>query len=197
MRFMQRKAVAPVCATVFFVVVPLLCSLALMVEYDLNRLVKESSDVVTGKVVKKESHWTDDKRLIVTDVTIAVDSTIKGKVEKTIIVQHPGGAITNPDGTGQGMSRDDMPEFAVDEDVLLFLNKKTEEKVYKVTANSQGKFKIVKDKATGKQMVESPSKILADPKSLKLKEAKEYKVPLADIVARVKKIVEAEQKEKE
>ena len=46
-----------------------LSAFAIMVEYDLDRLVGESTDIVTGKVTGKISHYTKDKSTIVTDVT--------------------------------------------------------------------------------------------------------------------------------
>lgn len=190
----QRKLPAIYGLIVFFSVITLVSCLALMVEYDLDRLVKESTDIVTGKVIKKDSHWTKDKTGIVTDVTIEIEKAIKGKAEKAIVVQHPGGAITKSDGTGIGMGRSDTPSFEVDEEVLLFLHKEKEADIFKVTADFQGKFSIIKDKDSDKKMVKGAPKILADPKTLKLREVKEYQVPLEDFVAKVEEIVKKQAK---
>ena len=176
-----------------FVMTTLSCQ-ALMVEYDLDKLVKESTDIITGKVVETASHWNKDKTAIVTDVTIKIDKAVKGKAEKSIIVQYPGGEITKSDGTGIGMGQSDTPKFDVDEEVLLFVQKEKGIDIFKVTANFQGKFSIIKDKESGKKMIKGAPKILAHPKTMKIREVKEYKVPLEDFVTRVKEIINKQEK---
>jgi hypothetical protein len=157
----------------------------IMVEYTLKNLTMESTDIVSGKVTGKASHWNEAKTQIVTDVTVKIDKAVKGQAKDSIIVQYPGGAITNSDGTGIGMGRSETPECGLDEEVFLFLAKDQKSGLFKVTADFQGKFKLVTDKATGKKMVESGAKVLVSPETMKAREVQAYQVPLDDLIARI------------
>jgi len=157
----------------------------IMVEYSLKKLTMESTDIVSGKVTGKVCHWNEAKTQIVTDVTVKIDKAVKGQSKDSIIVQYPGGSITNSDGTGIGMGRSDTPEFSVDEEVFLFLAKDQKSGLFKVTADFQGKFKLVTDKASGKKMVESGAKVLVSPETMKARDVQAYKVPLDDLIARI------------
>lgn len=161
---------------------------AIMVEYDLNRLVGESSDIVTGKVVKVESHTPGSISDIVTDVTIGIGGAIKGEAKESITARYPGGQITFSDGTGIGLHISDTPRFEQGEEVLLFLNKEQKELQYRITANYQGKFTLITDKVSGRKTALADSKILVDPQTLKTKEVKAFKVPLEDLIAKIKEI---------
>ncbi len=194
MRCLEKNLPCTYGLIVFFFMITTLSCQALMVEYNLDKLVKESTDIITGKVVERGSHWNKDKTAILTDVTIKIDKAIKGKAEKSIIVQYPGGEITKSDGTGIGMGRSDTPKFDVDEEVLLFLKKAEEGDMFKVTANFQGKFSVIEDKESGKKMIKGAPKILADPKTMKIREVKEYKVALEDFMTRVKEIINKQEK---
>ena len=162
----------------------------IMLEYNLERLVQESTDIVSGKVIGKICHWNETKTAIYTDVTIRIDKAVKGQAKNSIIVQHPGGAITNSDGTGIGMGHSDAPKFKIDEEVFLFLARDQKADLFKVTANFQGKFTLVTDKVTGKKMVESGAKILVHPETLKAREVQAYQVPLDDLIAGISQLME-------
>ena len=194
MSCLEKNLPCTYCLIAFLFVITTLSCQALMVEYDLDKLVKESTDIITGKVVEKASHWNKDKTAIVTDVTIKIDKAVKGKAEKSITVQYPGGAIPKRDGTGVGMGRSDTPRFDVDEEVFLFLQKEKEIDIFKVTASFQGKFSIIKDKESAKKMIKGAAKILADPETLKIREVKEYEVLLEDFVKNVEEIINKQEK---
>jgi hypothetical protein len=162
---------------------------ALMIEYDLNRLVAESTDVITGEVIKKESIWNEKKTVILTDVTLNVTETVKGEKKETIFVRYPGGNITSSDGTGIGMGRSDQPRFQVGEHVMLFLNKHKEDKTMKITGQFQGKFIISQEPVTKEYLVTSPSKVLAHPETLKTRKTDEFTVPLSIMKKRIKEIM--------
>lgn len=183
-----------ICVVIPFSIITTLSCVAIMIEYDLNRLIKESSHIVMGKVVKKESHWNELRTEILTDVTIEIAKSFKGKADKFIIVQYSGGEITNPDGTGIGMGRSDMPRFNVDEEVLLFLHKTPESSNYKLTADFQGKFSIELNKETGSEEIKSSAKVLVDPETMRAREVSEYNVPLKKFVAELKKKIKQQAK---
>jgi Ser-Thr-rich glycosyl-phosphatidyl-inositol-anchored membrane family/Matrixin len=116
---------------------------ALVIEKSLNDITIESDNIVTGKVLNKESYWKNGK--IFTDVTVSVGENIKGKPENKIIVQVPGGVV------GDIYARvSDVPLFENNEEVLLFL------KGNKVTGWNQGKYTIKNDKIkeNGKSVTE-------------------------------------------
>ena len=186
------KAAFALCVMVW-VCIPILLP-ALMVEYDLDRLVNESTDIVTGKVTQKESKWNEDKTIIFTEVTVKVTEAIKGQDKESLIVQYPGGQITGSDGKGIGMGRSDQPRFQVGENIMLFLHKDETKQAFKVTGQFQGKFDLAKDPETKEVFVKSPSKVLAHPDTLKVREVGEYKVPLKDLKLRIKDIIAAKEK---
>ena len=194
MSCLEKNLPCTYCLIAFFFVITILSCQALMVEYDLDKLVKESTDIITGKVVEKASHWNKDKTAIVTDITIKIDKAVKGKAEKSITVQYAGGAIPKSDGTGVGMGQSDTPRFDVDEEVFLFLQKEKEIDIFKVTARFQGKFSIIKDKESAKKMIKGAAKMLADPETLEIREVKEYRVQLEDFEAKVKEIIKKQEK---
>lgn len=165
---------------------------ALMIEYDLNQLVKESSDIIIGKVTDKKSEWNENKTKIFTEVTINVNEAVKGDAAGTIKIKFKGGQVTNPDGTGVGMGVSDTPKFDINEEVFVFLQNEKDAKIFKVTANYQGKFSITKDEKTGEKIIKSVAKTLVNPETNKTKDVEEFSVPLKDFSAKVKEIADKE-----
>ena len=160
---------------------------ALMIEYSLTRLVAESSHIVTGKVITREARWNDTKSLIFTDVRVSIHEVIKaGEQATTITIRIPGGAITEPDGTGIGMGRSDVPEFSVEEEVLLFLHRSGENETYSITGQFQGKLTITADPQTGKKHLHSQARALVHPTTMKIRHVDEYRVPLEDMIRAIK-----------
>jgi hypothetical protein len=106
---------------------------ALVIKKSLKDMTIESDDIITGKVINKESYWENGK--IFTDVTVSVGQNIKGKPENKIIVQVPGGVV------GDIYAQvSDVPLFEDKEEVLLFL------KGNQVVGWNQGKYAIRNDK---------------------------------------------------
>jgi hypothetical protein len=81
-------------------------------------LVESSAFIVVGQVIDTESVETRRAR-IETRVTLAIETTIKGHVVgETIVLRQPGGRVG-----GRGVYIHGAPEFAVGEDVLVFLRR--------------------------------------------------------------------------
>ncbi len=59
----------------------------------LDELVASNERVVVGEVVDAISYWNENKTLILTDVRIAPDETIKGKAEGLLTVTLLGGTV--------------------------------------------------------------------------------------------------------
>ena len=109
---------------------------------ELKSLSKGADVILTGKVTKQQSEWTQNKSRIITKTTIQVDEYLKGNGNNnTVVINHPGGEI---DGVGELYSH--MPEFKNDEEVLLFLKKEKNSPDYKVFSGEDGKVSIIRNK---------------------------------------------------
>jgi hypothetical protein len=114
-------------------------------------LVHLSKDIVSGKVIAAESKF-DDKHRIVTDVTVAVDDTLKGRLNKggNVSFKVLGGRV----GAIVTYSRA-LPMFEKDEEVVLFLKPNLKGETT-VTAGRRGKLKIETDPKTKQKVVVKP-----------------------------------------
>jgi hypothetical protein len=107
-----------------------------MLYQDVASLTQSSDAVVHGTVTKTESRWSGDHKRIVTDVWVDVSEFLKGKGNKTVVVQQPGGEV---DGIGQRVSG--LASFAEGEEVVLFLERQGAER-YRLAGMAQGKFRV-------------------------------------------------------
>ncbi|MBK7992577.1 MAG: hypothetical protein IPK14_03945 [Blastocatellia bacterium] len=102
-----------------------------------KNLVLSSDAILTGKVLSIESRWDASKTNIYTDITIALNQTIKGDLgSNTIVIEQVGGKIGDKQVWLTG-----SPEFSVGEEVLLFL-KANSEGVLHTAHMGMGKFSI-------------------------------------------------------
>jgi len=109
---------------------------ALMLKVPFDELVKSSTCIVDGTVVKIESKWTQDGRAIYTDVTVSKRREFKGMTStQEIVVRIPGGVVDKV-----GMVVEDMPRFTLGEQVILFLAHDGAD--YTVTGLYQGKYTV-------------------------------------------------------
>ena len=112
----------------------------------ITKLSKGADLIFTGKVVKQNSTWNEDKTRIFTNVTITVDNYLKGYEGNTIIITHPGGEIGDV-----GELYTHVPTFTDKEEVLLFVKKDSQSKYYEVFQGESGKMTILEDKVTGEK----------------------------------------------
>ncbi len=102
-----------------------------------KNLVLSSDAIITGKVLSIESRWNASKTNIYTDITIALNQTIKGDLgSNTIVIEQVGGKIGDKEVWLTG-----SPEFSVGEEVLLFL-KANSSGVLHTAHMGMGKFSI-------------------------------------------------------
>jgi hypothetical protein len=137
------KAVTSRCAALAAVVMlgaalPALATTVL--HQDLPQLTVAADAVVVGRVIGAQSRWTEDRRRIVTDVTVEVDEALKGAPGKTVIIRQPGGRVGDV-----GQRVDGIASFAPGEQVLVFLEARPDG-AYLVQGMSQGKFRIERSK---------------------------------------------------
>ncbi len=111
-------------------------------------IVGNATEIVTGKVTSAQGRWGQAGR-IYTDVVIEVAGTAKGTANKASNISFSviGGAVG-----GFAMSASDIPSFAVDEEVVLYL--------YSVPGRGlclyggeRGKQLVITDTPTGKKYV--------------------------------------------
>ncbi|MBF0344609.1 MAG: hypothetical protein HQL06_10310 [Nitrospirae bacterium] len=92
-------------------------AMAIMIGLTNEELTRQSSVVVIGNVMDKQSSWNSEGTTIYTMVTIIVNEVIRGKLsQQTLTLRYEGGEVE-----GIGLRVSDTPQFEKNEDVLLFL----------------------------------------------------------------------------
>jgi len=104
-----------------------------------SELTARADVIVTGTVTNLKSDWNASHSLIYTHFTIAPDKFEKGTVAGAVNVRIPGGEVGDI-----GLAVEDVPTFAADEKVSLFLVLSNEPGVFEVLGNSQGKTTLSK-----------------------------------------------------
>jgi hypothetical protein len=83
---------------------------------DLVDLTRDSGAIVRGRVTATNSRWTEDRRAVETLVTVDVESSFKGPLDKTAQFLVPGGALGRYRSVVVG-----APQFDVGQRVIVFL----------------------------------------------------------------------------
>ena len=118
-------------------------AVSLVEEKSISDLTKDSDNIITGKVLGKESYWENGN--IFTNVIVSADRHIKGNSGNQVTVKVRGGTVGDIYAEVS-----DVPLFDDNEEVLLFL------KGDSVVGWNQGKYSIQNDmiKETGDPLVE-------------------------------------------
>jgi hypothetical protein len=114
-----------------------------------QQLAQASSLIVDGKVASVRSYWNEDHSKILTEATVDVAGTHKGRNVSTVRVVQLGGVVGNVRMTAHG-----AVTWKRGEDVLLFLEPSLPG-AYQVTGFSQGKYRIERDPNTGAAFVQA------------------------------------------
>jgi len=130
------KALA--CAVAVFAV-PAIALGAVMVKLETKDLAGQADAVVVGTVTASKAQWNEGKTKIITLSTVKIAETVKGDLKGEVPVRTFGGEV---DGLAQLVPG--MPQFAKDEEVVLFL--KSEDKAWHVVGLGQGKFTVLREK---------------------------------------------------
>jgi hypothetical protein len=83
---------------------------------DLVDLTRDSGAIVRGRVAAVNSRWTEDRRAVETLVTVDVESSFKGPLDKTAQFLVPGGTLGRYRSVVVG-----APQFDVGQRVIVFL----------------------------------------------------------------------------
>ena len=128
-----------------------------------EELTLESNSILYGKCTKMESAWTEDKSMILTQVTVVPEYYLKGNLGSEVTITVPGGQV------GDIIYEvSEMPNFQKGEEVFAFIWKHPSG-LNLITGGYQGKLKIDKDEKTGIRTV--PGKALGKDKSRAAKES--------------------------
>lgn len=121
---------------------------AIMMGLSTEELTGNAEIVVSGKVEKIESLWSEDGRMIFTRAIVAVSDIIKGALQKErIAVEYEGGEIGDT-----GLKVSDISPLVKDNVVILFLRsgmsrrpllgQGADDKIYNIVGKAQGKYLI-------------------------------------------------------
>ena len=127
-----------------------------------DELVARADEVALARVVARRSAWVVSRsgRAIVTDVTFAIERTLKGAAYAQRTLEFLGGTIGD-----DTLSIDGMPEFWVDDRDVLFVHD-AGRPASPLVGFSYGRFRVVRDGAFGSQTVRThdgrPLSTLAD-----------------------------------
>jgi len=141
----QACRVATAIAVIFLLISSAPAFATVMVKIDLDGLVGRADGILVGNVEKVASHWSEDKRYIVTDVTVEVTQSVHGVADKHLVIRRLGGSV---DGVGMRVSG--SPMFSPGEQVLLFTEKRGNHRW--IVGMSQGVYRITRD-ASGRRFV--------------------------------------------
>lgn len=104
-----------------------------------EELIQQSDAVVQGQVIRLESKWDPQGRIIVTEATIQVSETIAGVATSQIVVQTPGGKVNDYRVEALG-----FPSLNNGEEVILFIKDDQSLQVSRIVGHQQGHFEVVK-----------------------------------------------------
>ncbi len=124
----------------------------------LTGLVDRSDLILRARIMKVQSSWQPQQRLIESTVIIQVAYTLLGNADHTLTLQTPGGYLP---AEGIGMVSMHAADFIAGEEVLLFLHQVKED--WQTVEGAAGKFLIQGDQAVTLDgaLVESVDSLLA------------------------------------
>jgi hypothetical protein len=117
-----------------------------IVHMTLEEMADASPSIVHGRVVSAQSRWNEDRTMILTDVVVRVESSLKGGEPGSITLTQLGGRV--------GALRVDVPgavPFKAGEEAVLFLAPDDRGRMM-VNGLSQGRFDVVETPA-GKKLI--------------------------------------------
>jgi len=147
-------------------------------------LVRESRSVARGRVAAVEAKWNDAERTIETEITLDVETYLKGPLGTTLQFRVPGGTVGRLRRIVVG-----APEFEPGERIVIFLGAQGPTVPY-VLGLSQGVFRIVATGASGAVVVPPPliATSIASGAPVVRGDPSRRPMPLADFEQRVREL---------
>lgn len=160
-------------------------SATVLLPADLTDLVVEARAIAHGRITDVQAQWIDGRRRIDSLVTIEVFSYFKGDWGATVTFRVPGGQLGAYRTVIVG-----APVFTAGDEVVLFLSARGPSVPY-VLGLSQGLFRIVPDRASGRRLVTPPALLARsdDAEPVVRGDLNRRRVPLAEFGDRIHEIL--------
>jgi hypothetical protein len=120
---------------------------AVLIHKTFNDLVGEADAVLAGTVTDKQSVWADDKSTIYTFVTLSGLEVLDGEWAQTEFTLRLEGGEVEDAGEKKGLKIPGIPEFTIDERVIVFIKDNTQE-VCPLVGWHQGILRLKRDAIT-------------------------------------------------
>jgi hypothetical protein len=155
----------------------------------LEEMTRRSRRIVVGRCISTESRWNEKNTLILTFSKFSVSEDLKGESGGWITVMTVGGTVN---GVTQNVAG--TPQFAADEEVVLFLES-SKSSQWQPVGLSQGRFRILRESRTGQQ------EVVHDLSGLELYDTstraasgpqKPYRMPLESFLGRVRNLIQTQ-----
>jgi hypothetical protein len=105
----------------------------------LDALIDGAEEIVVGEVVSSEGRW--DGSLVVTDVRVRVDESLKGRAPREVTLTQPGGTAVHPRlGARVTTQASSATPFTAGEQVVLFVVRQQGKR--RLVGGSQGKLVV-------------------------------------------------------
>ena len=114
----------------------------------LEQLARQADLIVKGRIQDIRNQTSQDRSAITTVVVLPIEKQWKGPNVSMVTVRQPGGSAGEITQRVMG-----LPEFAVGEEVVLFLRKQADGR-YATVGGKQGKFTVRINPQSGKEMIE-------------------------------------------
>jgi hypothetical protein len=144
---MHARAITLFLLVAFCLILANNASATSVVELSLREIAEASNSIVHGTVVTATSRWNEDRTLIVTDVVVKVQDTLKGDPGPRVVITQPGGRV--------GSLRVDVDGAAVyrpGDEAILFLHPSPRGGA-RVVGLFQGRFDVAVDPRSGRKVV--------------------------------------------
>jgi hypothetical protein len=145
---MRRILVSVFCCVCF------LCahaSATVLAPIEFRQLVTSSPVIVHGTVVDVRSDWVDGRRAVETFVTVEAGDYLKGDLGPRVTFKVPGGQLGRYRTIFVG-----APTFQSGDELVLFLKSNGASYPF-ITGLSQGLFRVVTDRTSGRRLVTPPA----------------------------------------
>ena len=146
---MRRFALVTLFVTLFVTLSAVLHA-TVIIPIEFRELVTTSSVIVQARVTDVRAAYIDGRRSVQTFVTVAATEYLKGNLGDHVTFMVPGGVIGRYKTVFVG-----APEFRTGDEVVLFLNTQRGGVPF-IVGLSQGAYRVVADRATGRRLVSMP-----------------------------------------
>ena len=131
-------------------IVPVAVRATVVVPIEFRELVTTTPVIVHGRVTDVRAAFTEGRRSVETYVTVAAEEYLKGDLGEYVTFRVPGGEIGRYRTIFVG-----APAFTTGDEVVLFLRTPRGTLPF-VAGLSQGAYRVVSDRDTGRRMVTTP-----------------------------------------